>query len=76
MGLRQSLTKCPAPTLGKLMSRIDQFIRVEEDGEGTASVQAVAQPKVTTSKPSACSSTTTKNMSSPSNYVAPSFRAF
>jgi hypothetical protein len=41
-GLRQSLTKRPAPTLGKLMSRIDQFIRVEEDGGGTASVQAVA----------------------------------
>ena len=31
-GLRQSLTKRPALTLGKLMYRIDQFIRVEEDG--------------------------------------------
>uniref|UniRef100_A0A2N9H7K0 Reverse transcriptase domain-containing protein n=1 Tax=Fagus sylvatica TaxID=28930 RepID=A0A2N9H7K0_FAGSY len=31
-GLRQSLTKRPAPTAGKLMHRIDQFIQVEEDG--------------------------------------------
>ena len=31
-GLRQSLTKRPALTLGKLMYRIDQFIQVEEDG--------------------------------------------
>uniref|UniRef100_A0A2N9F9V4 Reverse transcriptase domain-containing protein n=1 Tax=Fagus sylvatica TaxID=28930 RepID=A0A2N9F9V4_FAGSY len=30
-GLRQSLTKRPASTVGKLMHRIDQFIRVEED---------------------------------------------
>jgi hypothetical protein len=58
------------------MHRIDQFIRVEEDGGGTASVQAVAQPKATTSKPLARSSNTTKNLSDPSNYVAPSFRAF
>ena len=38
IGLRQSLPKRPAPTVGKLMHRIDQFIRVEEDGGGTTSV--------------------------------------
>ncbi len=37
-GLRQSLTKRPAPTVGKLMHRIDEFIRVEEDGGRTTSV--------------------------------------
>jgi hypothetical protein len=58
------------------MSRIDQFIRVEEDGGGTALVQAVAQPKFKTSKPSAWSSNTTKNLSGLLNYVAPSFQAF
>ena len=75
-GLRQSLTKRPAPTLGKLMHRIDQFIQVEEDGGGTTSVQTVAQPKVVTPKPSARSDNTAKNLSSPSNFVAHSFRAF
>jgi hypothetical protein len=65
----EAYTLSPAPTLGKLMSRIDQFIRVEEDGGGTALVQAVAQPMVTTSKASARSNNTTKN-------VAASFRAF
>jgi hypothetical protein len=76
IGLCQSLIKRPAPTLGKLISRIDQFIQVEEDEGGTASVQAVTQPKVTIPKPSVRSSNTTKNLSGPSNYVAPSFRAF
>ena len=37
-GLRQSLTKLPAPTVAKIMHRIDQFIWVEEDGGGTTSV--------------------------------------
>jgi hypothetical protein len=58
------------------MNKINQFIRVEEDGGGTASVQVVAQPKVTTSKPSARSSNITKNLAGLSNFVAPSFRAF
>jgi hypothetical protein len=58
------------------MHRIDQFIRVEEDGGGTTSVQTVAQPKVVTPKPSARTSNAVKNLASPSNFVAPSFRAF
>jgi hypothetical protein len=39
--LRQSLTKRPATTLRKLMDRIEQFIKVEEDGGNTASKQTV-----------------------------------
>ena len=75
-GLRQSLTKRPAPTMGKLMHRIDQFIRVEEDGGGTTSVRTVAQPKFITPKPSARSINTAKSLSTPSNFVAPTFRVF
>ena len=75
-GLRQSLTKRPAPTLGKLMHRIDQFIRVEEDGGGTMSVQTVAQPKVIIPRPSARPSNAAKNLSSPSDFLAPFFRTF
>uniref|UniRef100_A0A2N9FRK2 Uncharacterized protein n=1 Tax=Fagus sylvatica TaxID=28930 RepID=A0A2N9FRK2_FAGSY len=75
-GLRQSLTKHPAPTVGKLMHRIDQFIRVEKDGGGTTSAQTVAQPKVITPKPSARSNNAAKGLSAPSNFVAPTFRAF
>ena len=74
-GLRQSLTKRPAPTLGKLMNRIDQFIRVEKDGSGTTSFQIVVQPKVTP-KPSARSSNIVKNLPIPSNFMAPSFQVF
>jgi hypothetical protein len=58
------------------MHRIDQFIRVEEDGGGTTSVQADAQPKVITPKPSARSSPAVKNLSGPSDFASPSFQAF
>ncbi len=75
-GLRQSLTKRPAPTVAKLMQRIDQFIWVEEDGGGTTSVKTVAEPKVITPKPSTRPSNAAKSLSTPSNFVAPTFRAF
>ena len=75
-GLRQSFTKHPTPTVGKLMHRIDQFIRIEEDGGGSTSAQTVAQPKVVTPKPSARSNNAAKGLSAPSNFVAPTFRAF
>lgn len=58
------------------MDRIKQFIRVEEDGENTASVQTVAQPKAASSKPPVRSSHSTKALFDPSNFVAHSFRAF
>ena len=50
-GLRQLLTKRLATTLRKLMDRIKQFIRVEEDGGNTASKQMATQPKIMILKP-------------------------
>ena len=75
-GLRQSLIKRPAQNLGKLMHRIDQFIRVKEDGRGTPPVQTVAQPKIITTKPATRTGNTTKSLSNPTNFVAPTFRVF
>jgi hypothetical protein len=75
-GLRQSLIKHPPRDLGKLMHKIDQFVRVEEDGRRTPPVQTVAQPKVITTKPAARIGNTTKNLPTPKNFVAPTFRAF
>uniref|UniRef100_A0A2N9FKJ9 Integrase catalytic domain-containing protein n=1 Tax=Fagus sylvatica TaxID=28930 RepID=A0A2N9FKJ9_FAGSY len=75
-GLRQSLTKRPAATLRKMMDRIEQFIRVEEDGGNTSSVQMVAPPKAASSKPLARFSISAKASLSPSNFMAPLFRAF
>jgi hypothetical protein len=75
-GLRQSLIKRPPSSLVKLMNKIDQFVRLEEDGKGATPVQTVAQPKVITTKPSARSTIAAKNLSTPSNFVAPTFRAF
>jgi hypothetical protein len=75
-GLRQSLTKRPAATLRKMMDRIEQFIRVEEDGGNTSSVQTVAPPKAASSKPLARFSISAKASLSPSNFMAPLFRAF
>ena len=37
-GLRQSLVKHSPRDLGKLMYKIDQFTRIEEDGHGTLPV--------------------------------------
>ena len=75
-GLHQSLIKCPAQNLGKLMHRMDKFIRVEEDGRGNAPVQAVPQQKFTTTKLAARTGNTAKGQSNPTNFVAPTFRAF
>uniref|UniRef100_A0A2N9FUK8 Retrotransposon gag domain-containing protein n=1 Tax=Fagus sylvatica TaxID=28930 RepID=A0A2N9FUK8_FAGSY len=49
---------------------------VEEDGGGTISAQTVAQPKVITPKPSTRSKNNAKSLSTLSNFVAPTFRAF
>uniref|UniRef100_A0A2N9I089 Reverse transcriptase domain-containing protein n=1 Tax=Fagus sylvatica TaxID=28930 RepID=A0A2N9I089_FAGSY len=75
-GLRQSLVKHPPANLGKLMYKIDQFVRIEEDGRKAPVGQTVAQPKVTISKPAARAGNTSKNLSAPRNFVAPTFRAF
>jgi hypothetical protein len=75
-GLRQSLVKHPPGNLGKLMYKIDQFVRIEEDGRKAPTGQTVAQPKVTIAKPAARAGITSKNLSAPKNFVAPTFRAF
>ena len=74
--LRQCLTKRPATTLRKLMDRIEQFIKVEEDRGNTASIQMVAPPKATSSKPPAQSNLSVKAPLGPSNFMAPSFCVF
>ena len=76
MGLRQSLTKRPATTLRKLMDRIEQFIRVEDDGGSTASKQTAAQTKVVIPKPSTRTNNSDKVPQASSNFVTPSFQAF
>ncbi len=58
------------------MYKIDQFVWIEEDGRGTPTVQAMAQPKATIAKPVTRTGNTTKNLSAPKNFVAPTFRAF
>uniref|UniRef100_A0A2N9HLB1 Integrase catalytic domain-containing protein n=1 Tax=Fagus sylvatica TaxID=28930 RepID=A0A2N9HLB1_FAGSY len=75
-GLRQSLTKRPATTLRKLMDRIEQFIRVEEDGGNTASKQTATQPKIMISKPPTQTNNSAKVFQASSNFVALSFQAF
>uniref|UniRef100_A0A2N9GAT2 RNA-directed DNA polymerase n=1 Tax=Fagus sylvatica TaxID=28930 RepID=A0A2N9GAT2_FAGSY len=75
-GLRQSLIKHPPRDVGKLIHKIDQFFRVEEDGRRTPPDQTIAQPKVVTTKPAARIGNTTKNLPTPTNFVAPTFRAF
>jgi hypothetical protein len=75
-GLRLSLTKHPTTILRKLIDRIEQFIRVEEDGGNTSSKQTVILPKVMSTKPPARSNNSARAPQASSNFVAPSFRAF
>uniref|UniRef100_A0A2N9I8E4 Uncharacterized protein n=1 Tax=Fagus sylvatica TaxID=28930 RepID=A0A2N9I8E4_FAGSY len=52
-GLRQSLTKRPPSNMKKLMSRIEQFIRLEEDKGNSNTVQIEAPVRPPNIKPSA-----------------------
>ena len=74
--LRQSLTKRPPTNLKKLMDRVEQFVRVEEDGGNTSAVL----PEVPVRPPSLRSQVrigqASKASSGPTNYASPSFRAF
>ena len=58
------------------MDRIEQFIRVEEDGGSTASKQTAAQTKVVIPKPSTRTNNSAKVPQASSNFVTPSFQAF
>ena len=75
-GLRQSLVKHPPANLGKLMYKIDQFVRIEEDGRKPTMDQTLAQPKPTIAKPAARSGNTFRNLFAQRNFVASTFRAF
>jgi hypothetical protein len=75
-GLRHSLVKRQPSSLVKLMNKIDQFVRLEEDGKGTTPTQTNTQPKVFTPKPPVRSSPAVKSLSGPKDFAAPSFRAF
>ena len=75
-GLRQSLTKCPPTNLKKLMDRVEQFVRVEEDGGNTSAML----PEVPVQPPSSRFQIRTGQASKaslvPTNYASPSFKAF
>ena len=77
-GLRHSLVKHQPSSLVKLMKKIEQFVRLEEDGKGTTPVQTNTQPKIFTPKHPAPtrSSLVVKSLSGPKDFAAPSFRAF
>uniref|UniRef100_A0A2N9EGY8 Retrotransposon gag domain-containing protein n=1 Tax=Fagus sylvatica TaxID=28930 RepID=A0A2N9EGY8_FAGSY len=49
-GLRHSLVKRQPSSLVKLMNKIDQFVRLEEDGKGATPAETNTQPKVSTPK--------------------------
>jgi hypothetical protein len=75
-GLRQSLTKCPPTSLRKLMDRIEQFIRVKEDGGNASAAQPEASTRPPNSKSQVRTCQASKVTSVPTNFVTPSFKAF
>jgi hypothetical protein len=74
-GLRQSLTIRPPNNMKKLMSRIEQFIRLEEDKGNSNTVQAEAPVRSPNIKPPAQMNKIPRVATVPSNFVAPSFKA-
>ena len=74
-GLRQSLTKRPPSNMRKLMSRIEQFIRLEEDKGNNSNAQTEAPVRPPNIKPSTQTSKIPRVTTVPSNFVASSFKA-
>uniref|UniRef100_A0A2N9H8G2 Retrotransposon gag domain-containing protein n=1 Tax=Fagus sylvatica TaxID=28930 RepID=A0A2N9H8G2_FAGSY len=74
-GLRQSLTKRPPSSMRKLMFRIEQFIRLEEDKGNNSNVQTEAPVRPPNIKPSTQTNKIPRVTTVPSNFVAPSFKA-
>jgi hypothetical protein len=58
------------------MDRIEQFIRVEEDGGNASAAQPEAPARPPNSKSQVRTGQTSKVTSVPTNFVAPSFKAF
>ena len=75
-GLRQSLTKRPPTSLRKLMDRIEQFIKVEEDGGNASAAQPEASARPPNSKSQVRTCQASKVTSVPTNFVAPFFKTF
>ena len=73
--IERIVTKRLTTTLRKFLDRIEQFIRVEEDGGNSASKQIDVQPKIMIPKPSSRISSSAKATQAVSNFVAPSFQA-
>jgi hypothetical protein len=74
-GLHQSLTKRPPSSMKKLMSRIEQFIRLEEDKGNSNAAKSEAPVRPPNFKPSAQMNKVPRVATVPSNFVAPSFKA-
>uniref|UniRef100_A0A2N9H9C9 Integrase catalytic domain-containing protein n=1 Tax=Fagus sylvatica TaxID=28930 RepID=A0A2N9H9C9_FAGSY len=74
-GLRQSLTKRPPSTMRKLMSRIEQFIRLEEEKGNVSNAQTETPVPPPNIKPSAPPSKIPRVTVVLGNSVTPSFKA-
>uniref|UniRef100_A0A2N9H2R1 Uncharacterized protein n=1 Tax=Fagus sylvatica TaxID=28930 RepID=A0A2N9H2R1_FAGSY len=74
-GLRQSLSKRPPSNMKKLMSRIEQFIRLEEDRDNGTTVKAEVPVRPANPRSSAQPSKVPRVATIPSNFVSPSFKA-
>jgi hypothetical protein len=74
-GLRQSLTKRPPSSMKKLMSRIEQFIRLEEDKGNSNAAKTEAPVRQQNFKSPAQMNKVPRVATVPSNFVAPSFKA-
>ena len=73
--LRQSLTKRPPRNMKKLMSRIEQFIRLEEDRGNSNAAKAEAPVRQPNFKSPAQTNKVPRVATVPSNFVASSFKA-
>uniref|UniRef100_A0A2N9HMF9 RNA-directed DNA polymerase n=1 Tax=Fagus sylvatica TaxID=28930 RepID=A0A2N9HMF9_FAGSY len=74
-GLRQSLSKRPPSNMKKLMSRIEQFIRLEEDRDNGTTAKAEVPVRLVNPRSSVQSNKVPRVATVPSNFVAPSFKA-
>jgi hypothetical protein len=75
-GLRQSLTKRPPINVKKLMDRVEQYVRIEDDGGNTSSVPSEVPVQPLNSRSQARAGQAPKASSGPTDYPSPSFKAF
>ena len=75
-GLRQSLTKRPSTNLKKLMDRVKQYVRIEEDGGNASSVLPEVLTRPPNSRSQVRAGQAPKASLGPTDYASPSFKAF